>query len=107
MSKKLSFSKRSDLYWDDYNNYLFGLLKEVIPRQLVKCVEYDVITKRESLIQHVNSIVDTFNIVFDYEEDFPKIRKDVERILKDKYHYVIKQDKPFVMVKCDDNGKQL
>lgn len=103
MSKKLSFDERSGLYWDDYNDYLFELLKDVIPRQLVKCVEYDVITKRESLCQHINSIVDSFNIIFEYEEDFPKIRKDVERILRDRYHYVIKQDTPFVMEKVCNN----
>ena len=93
------------MYWDDYYNYLFELLKEVISRQLVKSVEYDIILKSERLIQHVNSIVAAFNIVFDYEEDFPKIREDVERILKDKYHYVIKQDNPFVMKKVSDGNE--
>ena len=102
MSKKLSFDERLGLYWDDYNSYLFELLKDVIPRQLVKCVEYDIITKRESLCQHINSIVDSFNIIFEYEEDFPKIRKDVEKILRNRYGYIIKQDTPMITVKINN-----
>ena len=105
MSKKLSFDERSGLYWNDYNRYLFDLLKEVISRQLVKSVEYDIILKSERLIQHVNSITDTFNIKFDYHNDFPKIREDVEKILKNKYGYVIKQDNPFVMKKVSDDNE--
>lgn len=103
MSKKLSFSKRSDLYHDEYYNYIVGLLKEIIPMQLVKLKEYDLMLKSESLLQQINSITDVFNICFSYEEDFPKIRKDVERVLRDRYHYVIKQDTPFVMEKVSSN----
>ena len=96
MSKKLSFDERSNKYHEEFDSYLIELLKEIIPMQLVKLKEYDLMLKSESLEQHVNSITDIFNICFDYNDDFPLIRNEVEKILKDKYGYIIK---PF------DNGK--
>ncbi len=90
---KLSFDKRSVLYYDEYEKYVIEFVKEVIPRQLVKLKESDLMLKSESLKQHVNSIMDMFNFVL----DFDSIRPDVERILKDKYGYTIKSDDPLEM----------
>ena len=94
--KKLSFNKRAELYYDEYENYVIEFAKEVIPRQLVKLKENDLMLKSESLRQHVNSIIDMFNFSSFY---FETIRLDVEKILKDKYDYIIKKDDPFVMEK--------
>lgn len=92
---KLSFDKRSALYYDEYESCVIEFVKEVIPRQLVRLKENDLMLKSESLKQHVNSIMDMFNFMF----DFDSVRPDVERILKEKYGYVIKNDDPFVMEK--------
>ena len=93
---KLSFDKRSALYYNEYESYVIEFVKEVIPRQLVKLKENDLMLKSESLKQHVNSIMDMFNFS---NFNFDDIRPDVERILKDKYGYIIKNDDPFVMEK--------
>ena len=53
-------------------------LKEVIPRQLVRLYKHNLILKHETLIQHINSISDVFNLRFNFND----IRKDVEEILK-------------------------
>lgn len=95
MRIKLSFSKKSELYYREYESYVIEFVKEVIPRQLVKLKENNLMLKSESLKQHVNSIMDMFNLMF----DFDSIRPDVERILKEKYSYVIKNDHPFLMEK--------
>ena len=91
---KLSFDDRSILYYDDYESYVIEFVKEVIPRQLVKLKENDLMLKSESLKQHIGSIMDMFNLS---NFDFNDIRPDVERILKDKYGYIIKSDEPLVM----------
>ena len=93
---KLSFDKRSALYYDEYENYVIEFVKEVIPRQLVRLKENDLMLKKERLNQHINSILDMFNFS---NFNFDDIRTDVERILKDKYGYIIKNDDPFVMEK--------
>lgn len=90
---KLSFQKRVDLYYGEYDNYLLGLLKEAIPRQLSKLYENDLILKGESLRQYIGSITDVFNLHFEFND----IRKDVEEVLKNKYNLVIKNDTPLIM----------
>ena len=95
--KKLSFDKRSELYYDEYEEYVIEFVKEVIPRQLVKLKENDLMLKKECLRQHINSILDMFNFS---RFDFEAIRDDVEKILKEKYGYKIISDDPFVMEKC-------
>ena len=94
--KKLSFNKRSELYYDEYENYVIEFAKEVIPRQLVRLKENDLMLKSECLRQHVNSIIDMFNFS---KFDFETIRQDVEKIIKDKYGYIINNDDPFIMEK--------
>ena len=91
---KLSFDDRSILYYDEYESYVIEFVKEVIPRQLVKLKENNLMLKSESLKQHIGSIMDMFNLS---NFSFNDIRPDVERILKDKYGYMIKNDDPFVM----------
>lgn len=98
---KLSFDKRSVLYYDEYENYVMEFVKEVIPRQLVKLKESDLMLKSESLKQHIGSIMDMFNLS---NFDFNDIRTDVERILKANYGYVIKCDNPFIM-ECEKKTK--
>lgn len=96
MCIKLSFEKKSELYYDEYEKYVIKFVKKVIPRQLVKLKESNLMLKSGSLKQHLGSILDMFNFS---NFDFNDIRPDVERILKDKYGYVIKSDNPFVMEK--------
>jgi hypothetical protein len=93
---KLSFDDRSILYYDEYESYVIEFVKEVIPRQLVKLKESDLMLKSESLKQHIGSIMDMFNLS---NFDFNNIRTDIEKILKDKYGYIIKSDDPLVMEK--------
>ncbi len=93
---KLSFDDRSILYYDEYESYVIEFVKEVIPRQLVKLKEGNLMLKSESLKQHIGSIMDMFNLS---NFDFNDIRPDVEKILKDKYGYIIKSDEPLVMEK--------
>ena len=107
MGKKLSFDERSNMYHEEFDSYLIELLKEIIPMQLVKLKEYDLMLKSESLEQHVNSITDIFNICFDYNDDFPLIRDEVEKILKGKYGYIIKQDTPLIMEKVNSKCIEL
>ncbi len=96
MCIKLNFEKKSQLYYDEYEKYVIELVKEIIPRQLVKMKECGLMLKQERLNQHINSIIDMFNFS---NFDFNGIRPDVERILREKYNYVIKSDDPFVMEK--------
>ena len=96
MCIKLSFEKKSELYYNEYEKYVIELVKEIIPRQLVKMKDSGLMLKQERLNQHVNSIIDMFNFS---NFDFNDIRPDVERILKEKYNYVIKSDDPFIMEK--------
>lgn len=87
------FEKRVDLYYDDYNKYLIEIIKEVIPRQLVSLYKHNLILKHETLIQHINSISDVFNLRFNFND----IRNDVEKVLRDKYNYIIVKDEPLIM----------
>lgn len=89
------FEKRVNLYYDDYKRYLIEIIKEVIPRQLVSLYNHNLILKHEKLIQHINSISDAFNLHFNFNE----IKEDVEKILKDKYNYIIVKDEPLIMEK--------
>lgn len=93
MDKKLSYNKRVDLYYEDYDRYLLEIIKETIPRQLVSLYNNDLILKHETLKQYIGSITDVFNLRFDFND----IRKDVEVILREKYKFIIVQDEPFVM----------
>ena len=88
------FEKRVNLYYDDYNEYLIEVMKEVIPRQLASLYKYDLIID-ETLKQYVNSICDVLNVRI----EFSGIRKDVEEVLKSKYNLVIVNDNPLKM-KC-------
>lgn len=93
MNKKLSYNKRIDLYYKDYDKYLLEIIKETIPRQLVSLYNNDLILKQETLKQCISSITDVFNFKFDFSD----IRKDVERVLKDKYNFIIVSDEPLIM----------
>ena len=87
------FEKRVNLYYDDYNKYLIEIIKEVIPRQLVSLYKHNLILKHETLIQHINSISDVFNVHFNFND----IKEDVKEILKDKYNFQIINDSPLIM----------
>lgn len=93
MNKKLSYNKRIDLYYKDYDKYLLEIIKETIPRQLVSLYNNNLILKQETLKQCICSIIDVFNFKFDFSD----IRSDVERILKSKYNLVIVNDNPLKM----------
>ncbi len=93
MNKKLSYNKRIDLYYKDYDKYLLEIIKETIPRQLVSLYNNNLILKQETLKQCICSIIDVFNFKFDFSD----IRSDVERILKSKYNLVIVNDNPLIM----------
>jgi len=93
MNKKLSYNKRIDLYYKDYDKYLLEIIKETIPRQLVSLYNNNLILKQETLKQCIGSITDVFNFKFDFSD----IRSDVERILKSKYNLVIVNDNPLIM----------
>lgn len=93
MNKKLSYNKRIDLYYKDYDKYLLKIIKETIPRQLVSLYNNNLILKQETLKQCICSIIDVFNFKFDFSD----IRSDVERILKSKYNLVIVNDNPLIM----------
>lgn len=93
MNKKLSYNKRIDLYYKDYDKYLLEIIKETIPRQLVSLYNNDLILKQETLKQCICSIIDVFNFKFDFSD----IRSNVERILKSKYNLVIVNDNPLKM----------
>lgn len=92
-NKDKDFEKRVNLYYDDYNKYLIEIIKEVIPRQLVSLYNHNLILKHETLIQHINSISDVFNLHFNFFD----IRNDVEKILRDKYRFIIVNDEPLIM----------
>ena len=94
---KISFEKRVDLYYEDYDNYLLEIIKEVIPKQLCSLYKYKLIRKNETLRQYIGSICDVFNFRFDFND----IRKDVEEILKVKYDLKITNDNPLIMEKCE------
>lgn len=93
MNKKLSYNKRIDLYYKDYDKYLLEIIKETIPRQLVSLYNNNLILKQETLKQCICSIIDVFNFKFDFSD----IRSDVEKILKSKYNLVIVNDNPLKM----------
>lgn len=93
MNKKLSYNKRIDLYYKDYDKYLLEIIKETIPRQLVSLYNNNLILKQETLKQCTGSITDVFNFKFDFSD----IRSDVEKILKSKYNLVIVNDNPLKM----------
>lgn len=93
MNKKLSYNKRIDLYYKDYDKYLLEIIKETIPRQLVSLYNNDLILKQETLKQCIGSIIDVFNFKFDFSD----IRSDVEKILRDKYRFIIVNDEPLIM----------
>lgn len=86
------FEKRVNLYYDDYNEYLIEVMKEVIPRQLASLYKYDLIID-ETLKQYVNSICDVLSVRIKFSD----IRKDVEETLKIKYNLVITCDEPLKM----------
>ena len=93
MNKKISYNKRVDLYYEDYDKYLIEIIKETIPRQLVSLYNHNLILKNEKLQRYIGSITEAFNISI----DFKGIRKDVEKILKNKYNMVITSDDPLIM----------
>ena len=93
MNKKLSYNKRIDLYYKDYDKYLLEIIKETIPRQLVSLYNNNLILKQETLKQCTGSITDVFNFKFDFSD----MRSDVEKILKSKYNLVIVNDNPLKM----------
>lgn len=93
MNKKLSYNKRIDLYYKDYDKYLLEIIKETIPRQLVSLYNNNLILKQETLKQCICSIIDVFNFKFDFSD----MRSDVEKILKSKYNLVIVNDNPLKM----------
>lgn len=78
MNKKLSYNKRIDLYYKDYDKYLLEIIKETIPRQLVSLYNNNLILKQETLKQYIGSITDVFNFKFDFSD----IRSDVEKNIK-------------------------
>ncbi len=94
MDKK-ELDKKYDLYYDEYDEYILGILKKATARQLSKLYEYDLLVSNETLKQHIGSISDVFNI----SVKFDNIRKDVELILKNKYNLVIVKDEPLVIKK--------
>lgn len=93
MNKKLSYNKRIDLYYKDYDKYLLEIIKETISRQLVSLYNNNLILKQETLKQCTGSITDVFNFKFDFSD----MRSDVEKILKSKYNLVIVNDNPLKM----------
>lgn len=93
IKEEKEYEKRINLYYDDYNKYLIEIIKEVIPRQLVSLYNHNLILKHETLIQHINSISDVFNLRLNFDD----IRDDVEKILKDKYNYIIVKDEPLII----------
>ena len=93
MSKKISYNKRVDLYYEDYDKYLIEIIKETIPRQLASLYNNDLILKNETLRQYIGSITEVFNFNFNFND----IRKDAEEILKNKYNLVITSEDPLIM----------
>lgn len=86
------FEKKVSLYYAEYDKYLMGIIKEVIPRQLASLYNHNLILG-ENLKQYVGSIIDVFN----FRIDFNAIRKDVEEVLRSKYNLVITCDEPLTM----------